>query len=197
MSTKRQIPNNDGLYFVTFTCYKWQPLFEITNGYDIVYNWFDHLKSKGHYVAGYVIMPNHIHTLIGFSSSGTSINTIIGNGKRFMAYEIINRLTQQNAIDLLEQLSRGVSKREEKRGKLHQVFEESFDWKECRSDKFVDQKLDYIHDNPCRGTWALAETPADYLHSSAKFYLTGEQGVYRVTHCCELKDIDLTKTQIG
>ena len=31
-------------YFVTFTCYKWISLFEITISYDIVYNWFNILK---------------------------------------------------------------------------------------------------------------------------------------------------------
>ena len=110
-----------------------------------------------------------------------------------MAYEIIGRLSEQKEVDLLERLSHDVSKREEKRGKLHQVFEESFDWKECLSDKFIDQKLDYMHDNPCRGVWNQAESPVDYLHSSAKFYLTGEHGAYPVTHCNELKDVDLTK----
>jgi REP element-mobilizing transposase RayT len=46
---------------------------------------FDHLKSKGHYLTGYVIMPNHVHALIGFRRNDQSINTIIGNGKRFIA----------------------------------------------------------------------------------------------------------------
>lgn len=32
----------------------------------------------------------------------------------------------------------------------------------------------------------------DYLHSSAKFYFTGEQGIYPVTNSGELNDIDLT-----
>jgi REP element-mobilizing transposase RayT len=88
MSTKRQIPDSDGVYFITFTCFKWLPLFEIINGYDIVYNWFDYLKGKGHYIIGYVIMPNHVHALIGFSSK-TAINSIVGNGKRFMAYILV------------------------------------------------------------------------------------------------------------
>jgi hypothetical protein len=35
---------------------------------------------------------NHIHTLIGFRNTGKSINTIIGNGKRFMAYDIVKQL---------------------------------------------------------------------------------------------------------
>jgi hypothetical protein len=60
MSTKRKIPNSEGVYFITFTCHKWLPLFEIVNGYDITYKWFDHLKSKGHYIVGYVMMPNSV-----------------------------------------------------------------------------------------------------------------------------------------
>jgi hypothetical protein len=37
-------------------------------------------------------MPNHAQALISFTASGQSINTIIGNVKCFMAYEIIKRL---------------------------------------------------------------------------------------------------------
>ena len=197
MSTKRKIPHNDGVYFITFTCYKWLSLFELTNGYDIVYKWFDYLKSNGHHIVGYVVMPNHLHVLIAFSNSKKSINTIIGNGKRFMAYEIITRLMKAEEVKVLEELAQGVSARESKRGKLHEVFEPSFDWKECTSNKFIDQKLDYMHDNPCRGVWNLVMNPADYQHSSAKFYMTGEQGVYPVLHCGELEDIDLTREVVG
>ena len=175
MSTKSQIPNNDGVYFITFTCYKWVPLFEITQSYDIVYKWFDYLKEKGHHIIGYVIMPNHIHALIAFRDSKTTINTIIGNGKRFMAYEIVKRLREMKETELLYQLGEGVSKRDHKRGKLHEVFEPSFDWKECRSDKFIDQKLDYMHDNPCAGKWKLTDRRCNYEHSSCSFYEIGKK----------------------
>ena len=58
-------------------------------GYDVIYNWFDILKNTSHYIYGFVLMPNHVHAIISFTESAQSINTIIGNGKRFMAYEII------------------------------------------------------------------------------------------------------------
>lgn len=193
MSTKKHIPYNDGVYFITFTCLKWISLFEHTKSYDLVYKWFDQLKSKGHHVVGYVIMPNHLHVLLAFTNAHASINTIIGNGKRFMAYGIVSRLTSANEKDLLDQMSNGVTARDYERGKLHEVFEPSFDWKECISNKFINQKLDYMHDNPCSGVWNLVESPELYLHSSAKFYQTGEHGIYEVLHCGRLEDIDLTK----
>ena len=42
-------------------------------------------------MAGYVIMPNHVHFLLYFTMQKQSLNTVIGNGKRFIGYEIINR----------------------------------------------------------------------------------------------------------
>ena len=71
-------------YFCTFTCYKWRQLFEIVNGYDMVYKWFDVLKKDHHQVIGYVIMPNHLHIILYFPEPGYNLNKIIGNAKRFM-----------------------------------------------------------------------------------------------------------------
>jgi len=192
MPVKRQITEPDGVYFITFTCHQWMPLIEQTKSYDLVYNWFDHLKSKGHYIAGYVIMPNHVHALIGFRNTGQSINTIVGNGKRFIAYEIINRLRQQKEDKLLHQLHLSVEAKDLERNKKHEVWEDSFDWKECRTNKYMQQKLDYMHYNPCKGKWNLAPSPVEYEHSSAKYYIAGEQGIYEVLNYCELADINLT-----
>ena len=61
---------------------------------------FDYLKSKNHFVKGYVIMPNHLPVLIEFSNSTKSINTIVSNGKRFIAYEIVKRLQEQDQHEI-------------------------------------------------------------------------------------------------
>jgi REP element-mobilizing transposase RayT len=193
MSVRKDIQEKSGIYFITLTCRGWHNLFSITDGYTAVYRWFDYLKSQGHFILGYVIMPNHLHALIAFcSSEKKSINTIVGNGKRFMAYDLIKRLEEKGENNLLLELSSYVNKTDRKRGKLHDVFEPSFDWKECYSDTFIEQKLNYIHENPCRGKWTLAKQPWDYRHSSARFYAFGEQGIYDVTSYGEMKDNDLT-----
>lgn len=49
-----------------------------------------------------------------------------------------------------------------------------------------------MHDNPCKGKWNLSAATVDYAHSSAKLYITGEQGIYPVLNYCELADINLT-----
>jgi REP element-mobilizing transposase RayT len=69
MSVRKAITKNEGIYFITLTCCRWLHLFELTNSYDVVYTWFDYLKSSGHYIAGYVIMPNHLHVIIAFRNT--------------------------------------------------------------------------------------------------------------------------------
>ena len=75
---------------------------------------------------------------------------------------------------------------DKKRGKKHEVWKDSFDVKECRMEKFILQKLHYIHNNPCAGKWNLADSSIHYLHSSASFYISGKKGRYSVKDYREL-----------
>jgi hypothetical protein len=138
-------------------------------------------------------MPSHVHAIIAFNNAGKRINTIVSNGKRFIAYDLVERLQQKNSHLILSELTASLNNTEIKEGKLHNVFETSFDWKECRTEKFIQQKLDYIHFNPCKAK--LVDTPEQYEHSSAKYYYTGEQGIYPVVNFMELRDIDLTRSR--
>ena len=180
-----------GLYFITFTCCQWLPLFELIQAYDEVYKQFDLLRSEGHFVAGYVIMPNHIHVLIAFNKKEKRINQRIGTMKRFLAYAMVSRLEKAGQTNILHLLETTVNNSDKKKGKLHRVFEPSFDCKVCFTIKMTMQKLHYIHSNPCRGKWQLVADPIEYRYSSARFYETGEPGLYPVTHYMMLNDMDL------
>lgn len=175
-----------GVYFITFTNHEWIPLFAIADSYDLVYKWFDYLTSKQHSIVGYVIMPNHVHLLLHYHNNEHSLNTLVSNGKRFIAYGIIQKLKDANRFDILTQLSNDVSVEEGKKGQHHKVFKRSFDVKLCHDFKFVNQKLQYIHANPLSKKWALCESEVTYEHSSARFYETGEHAGYSVVHYMEL-----------
>src|SRR5262245_50793359 len=97
-----------GIYFITFTCHQWLHLIELLNGYDAVYNFFGALKKQMHTILGYVIMPNHLHFLLHYSGGAKSLNLVIGNGKRFMAYRIVDLLEEKKEHALLEKLSADV-----------------------------------------------------------------------------------------
>jgi len=89
-------------------------------------------------------MPSHVYAIVAFSNTDKSINTIVSNGKRFIAYDLVKRLKEKNRDLILDELNNDLNNTERKEGKMHSVFETSFDWKECRTEKFIQQKLAYI-----------------------------------------------------
>jgi REP element-mobilizing transposase RayT len=180
--SRHRVVTSAGIYFITFCCHNWISLIERTKAYDSVYQFFNILNCKQSLLA-FVVMPNHLHFLLHYKETGQSLNTIIGNGKRFMAYEIVKRLKCQQEFGVLQTLSAGVLYGEQKNKKIHAIWQQSFDVKECRSERRVAQKLGYIHHNPIRGKWRLSESLVDYEHSSANFYYSGKQHEHvKLTH---------------
>ena len=104
MPVRRTIHESQGIYFITFTCARWLKLFQLTQSYDLIYNWFHYLSTLGHHIIGYAIMPNHVHALIAFKNFGKNINTIVSNGKRFIAYDLVERLKGRGFSGILELL---------------------------------------------------------------------------------------------
>ena len=91
---------------------------------------------------------------------------------------------------MLNKLTAAVNKNDKAKGKMFEIWKDSFDWKKCVGDDLALQKINYMHHNPCCGKWQLCPEPAFYPHSSAKFYLCAEQGVYPVLNFKELYDFD-------
>jgi REP element-mobilizing transposase RayT len=88
--------------------------FNIANASDMVYKWFSGLKNEYNaHVVSYAIMPNHLHVILHFHKKGFNLNSIIANGKRFIAYEI-NRLKQSGDVELLNYLGSLVTERQRK-----------------------------------------------------------------------------------
>ena len=170
MSVRTLHGNEPTLYFVTFTCYNWLPLFSLTNSYDLVYKWFDVLRTIAQIkVTAYTIMPNHVHVILFFPHENHNLNTIVLNGKRFMAYQMVERLKRSNENKVLHRLEQAVTARERKKGQLHRAFKDSFDAKAIYTMKFLLQKIQYIHLNPVRGKWRLVDDRRNFEHSSASF----------------------------
>jgi hypothetical protein len=116
--------------------------------------------------------------MLHFITMPDSLNKIIGEGKRFMAKKIIVRLEKQNFNEVLDNLHADVKDGEKKKGQVHKVFKESFDAKECVSEKFIVQKLNYMHLNPVSKKWNLVTDYTAYEHSSAAYYENGAENRY-------------------
>ncbi len=180
MPTHRIHEEKETFYFTTFTCHKWFPLLEKAEIYAYLPNWINQLSSRGLITCGYVMMPNHLHLLVYVQKDCQGLNRVLGEGKRFMAYEIISRLNDKNEKSILAQLAEGVQVNERSKGKKHQVFRLSFDAKAVVGDESINKVLDYMHHNPVSGKWNLVEDYTKYAYSSAGFYERGEEGIVEI-----------------
>ncbi len=161
------------MYFATFTCHQWVPLFQELAAYDVVYDWMRIAHGMGYHFFGYAIMPNHVHRVVRVPEGG-AINTVLANGKRFMAYALVQRLMAAGRHDLLARLREGLRPSDVARGQKHRVFATSTDLVELHSGVMVEQKLHYIHANAVSKKWRLADDAVEYPHSSFAFYVRGE-----------------------
>ncbi len=181
MSVRTRQRTDGATFYCTFTCWQWLPLIERTSAYDCIYSWRHIAKTKGFRIFGFVIMPNHVHLVI-HAPQGSSINALLANAKRFLAYAIRNRLKEKEEHALLNVLGAAVRPSDAVRGQHYRVFMPSSDIRECYAEAMIQQKLDYIHANPVKGKWMLAENYLDYPHSSAGFYERGDASLAPVEH---------------
>lgn len=169
MATHQKVHKLGGTFFCMFTCFNWLPLFATTNSYDLVYDWMKIAQQRVVEIHGYVIMPNHVHVLLS-TPPEVDLNKLFSNGKRFMAYSIIERLRNAKEDKMLLKLEQGIRESDSNRAQRHRVFRTSTDIRECNVNGMAEQKLDYIHSNPVSGKWNLVQVAQDYAHSSAGFY---------------------------
>lgn len=150
-SLKRYQHTRD-LHFITFSCYRRQPLLNSAHTRGLVELTLERTRrSYQFFITGYVIMPEHVHLLVGEPL----------------------RSTLAAAIQALKQ---SVARRLVGRDK-HFWQKRYYDFNVWTEKKCV-EKLRYIHRNPV--TRGLVERPEDWAWSSFRHYLTGEPGVVEI-----------------
>jgi REP element-mobilizing transposase RayT len=173
------VPNE--IYFLTFTILGWRNVFVNDKYCGLVYKWFDYVKNQyGNKIYGYVIMPNHIHCIMKITDKSRKPPILIANAKRFLAYQIIEFLEQDNNLELLKFFADSARVED---GAKHKVFEDGYDLLLIGTEEFFREKINYIHNNPGAKHWRLADRPEKYKYSSAANYHLGK-GFY---------DVDLMK----
>ncbi len=154
------------LYFFTATILNWYKLLDSDRYKGIVLRSFDYLVSSGKLkIYAFVIMSDHLHVIWELLEL---------NGKEmphvsFMKYtgHIIQkdlRKNDQTTLDLFKVNSET---------RVHQVWQGDSLSVPIYTPSVIFQKLDNIHNNPCRGKWMLSGSPVEYRFSSAKFYDSG------------------------
>ena len=168
MPVKRMF-NPDYFYFVTSTAVRHIHLFHQDAIKRIIVDSFHYLRiTRQMKLFVFVIMPNHIHIIVHFIGEHP-LSDVMRDFKKFTARQIYRHFHAEQNTKVLDLLRReGQILKQE-----YKVWEDDYDARDVFSTKFLQQKMDYIHHNPCQPHWKLVETPEQYLWSTAGFYLDG------------------------
>ena len=177
MATGFKIDDREGLYFITLQIVGWVDVFTRKIYRDIVIESLKYCQQhKGLDLFAYVIMSNHIHMLV--QSQIGDLSGTIRDFKNYSSREIMEIIYNDN-IESRKDWMRMVfeyhgkfKKKQERQLWTHENHAELLD-----SERFISQKLDYIHNNPVKS--GIVQNPEDFLYSSAKNY-AGMDGVIDV-----------------
>src|SRR5579872_624216 len=143
------------LHFITFSCYRRSPLLASPASRDLFVKLLDLIRNRfGFALAGYVIMPEHVHLLIGEPPAKTPS-------------VVLQMLKQETSRQMRLRHESSVSA-------LPQFWERRFHDFNVWSQKKKVEKLTYMHMNPVKRNLVL--DPREWPWSSFIFYEAGEHG---------------------
>ena len=167
MSTGYKISEQQGIYYVTFQIVGWVDIFSRKIYRDIVIESLQYCQQqKGLELFAYVIMSNHIH-LMARSQNGDLSGTI-RDFKSFTSKKMLDVLNtnMESRSDWMKMVFEYHAKFKSKQ--THQIWTHENHAEYIYSQKFIEQKIEYIHNNPVRS--GIVTKPEDYLYSSARNY---------------------------
>ena len=170
MSRKFKIRDQEAVYFVTFTVIQWLDVFMRQEYRDLFLDSIRYCqKHKGLEVYAYCVMSSHVHMIVARHGK-QNLEHIIRDIKKYTSSKIIeaiNNNPQESRRELLMWLF-------ERAGTYnphnthYQFWEQHSHPIELNTEEKLNQRLDYIHNNPVVA--GIVRYPEDYLYSSAGNY---------------------------
>ena len=156
------------IYFWTATINHWQHLLWGDVYKDIIIESLEYLTNKQKIdVFGFVIMPNHIHTIwrpMELNGNETPQSSFL----KYTAHEFKKKLLKLDR-DKLELFQVDSMK------KSYEFWQRDPMAIPLFRKEVAFQKLDYTHYNPLAEHWQLSTDPCEYKYSSARYYECDEK----------------------
>ena len=155
-------------HYLTFVAFDRVPIFKSPVVCQLFIDALAEIKAKHPFkLIAYVIMPDHVHLIV--NPLGCDIELVGKELKGISARKIIDWLKENKHLISLKKLERKVSG---KRNHTHSVWQKKVKSVDLWSQKFILQKMNYVHMNPVRA--GLIDHPAKWKWSSYLAYLPHE-----------------------
>ncbi|HEV2523115.1 MAG TPA: transposase [Candidatus Acidoferrales bacterium] len=158
------------LHFITFSCYRRVPFLRSVRARNTFVQILGEVRDRyGFSLVGYVVMPEHIHLLIGEPTKGTPSTAI-----QVLKQRVSRRLRRRKRANA-GQLNLNFEGAEDLLPRFWQ--RRFYDFNVWSLKKRV-EKLHYMHMNPLKRK--LVDHPKDWPWSSFSFYSNSKHGLIRV-----------------
>lgn len=179
MSRNYKISDHNQLHFISFATIYWIDVFTRPVYKGIVVESLNYcIKQKGLEVYAWCIMSNHVHLIIGTQTGNQS--DIIRDFKKHTSKTIVKAIKdnpQESRKDWMLWLFERAGKRNTNNS-VFQFWQQHNHPIELSSTFLIEQKLEYIHNNPVEA--GFTTTPHTYPYCSAIDY-AGGKGLVEIT----------------
>ena len=169
MSRNYKFKNPEGLYFVSFATVYWIDVFIRSVYFEcLVTNLNICVAKKGMEIYSWCIMPSHVHLV--FKSTIQKPEDLLRDFKTFTSKQMVKLITENVRESRKEWLLNAFQKaaKQNSNNSNFQFWQQHNNPIELWSNEVIDQKIDYIHNNPVEA--GFVEYDYEYLHSSARDY---------------------------
>lgn len=180
MSEKYKVRDQERPYFITFATLEWVDVFTRAQYKDIIVESLKHCQQqKGMVLYAWCLMTNHIHLIIGRNGE-ENIESIIRDFKKYTSVMVMRAIENNEAESRKQWMLRLFSGAalESKKHQKYKFWQDSYHPVELSTNFLMDQKLDYIHNNPVKD--GVVDKPEEYCYSSARNYC-GLPGLLKVS----------------
>jgi len=160
----RRVTGRGDLHFITFCCYQRRALLGTMRVRNLAVRILGEVRSKyGFPLVGYVIMPEHVHLLIGESRTVSPAKVV--------------QVFKQRLSRRMRGRKRGEERQlrlrfPEEAGELRRFWQRRYYDFNVYTRRKMKEKLEYMHANPI--TEKLVKRPRDWPWSSWSYYATGQ-----------------------
>jgi len=165
-------------YFLTLTVVEWIDIFTRASYRHIMIDSLNYcIKNKGLKVYSWCLMSNHLHLIAG-ATDADNLSGILRDFKKFTSKAIVDAIKEgpESRREWLLNLFWRAGKNNHKITNF-KVWLDGNDAKEIHTTAFLEEKMEYIHNNPVKAE--IVANPHEYLYSSARDY-SGEKGLVEI-----------------
>jgi REP element-mobilizing transposase RayT len=160
-------------YYLTYAIVEWLPLLVSQATCTIITDSLAFCHRDKHLrINAYVIMPTHMHLIVFDAALDLErLLRTLADFRKYTGRQLSEYCTRQGPKCFLETLRSQATADRERR-----LWQPSRHPEALQGERFWQQKLDYLHDNPCRK--GLVRRPDHWRYSSAAWYMS--EGVQAV-----------------